>query len=85
MTINELFSIRTRVVGVSPPVTRDPNRDLDISGIYEVVADTDMIRYFMQTFFQYQFHQTLCQAAGHVGPVYKCDFYNSVAAGDKLK
>jgi hypothetical protein len=44
-----------------------------------------MIRYFMRTFFQYQFNEVLCLAAGHVGPLYKCDFYNSTAAGDALK
>lgn len=72
-------------MGVGRPVERDPSRDLDITGIYEVVADTDMIRYFMRPFFQYQFHQSLCQVAGHTGPVYQCDFYNSKAAGDKLE
>ena len=73
-----------RVVGVMPPVARDSNRDLDVETIFHVCNDYDMIRYFMRTFYQYQFNEVLCQAAGHVGPLYQCDFYNSTAAGDKL-
>ena len=75
---------RARVVGVVPPVARDPDLDLDITAIFHVSNNYDMIRYFMRTFFQYQFNEVLCTAAGHVGPLYKCDFYNSTAAGDSL-
>lgn len=69
---------------MAPPVGRDPALDLDITAIYHVCNDFDMIRYFMRTFYQYQFNEVLCQAAGHTGPLYKCDFYNSTAAGDAL-
>lgn len=72
------------MLGVAPPVGRDPAQDLDITAIFHVCNNYDMIRYFMRTFFQYQFNEVLCLAAGHVGPLYKCDFYNSTAAGDAL-
>jgi len=72
------------VVGVAPPVPRDPRRDLDITSIYHVCVDADMIRYFMRTFYQYQFNEVLCKEAGHVGELFKCDFYGSTAAGDAL-
>nr|CAH0112907.1 unnamed protein product [Daphnia galeata] len=81
---DKYWAEKARVVGVAPPVERDPTQDLDITAIYHVCVNSDMIRYFMRTFFQYQFNEVLCQAAGHTGPLYKCDFYNSTAAGDAL-
>jgi len=38
----------------------------------------------MRTFFQYQFAEVLCNASGHQGPLYKCDFYQSTEAGAAL-
>lgn len=75
---------RATTVGVAPPVPRDPNQDLDVTTIFHVCNDYDMIRYFMRTFFQYQFNEVLCAAANHTGPLFKCDFYGSTAAGDAL-
>ena len=34
---------------------------------------------------QFQFHKALCDAAGHEGPLHKCDIYNSKAAGNKMR
>lgn len=75
---------RVRVVGVSPPVHRDSDLDLDITAMFHVCFNDDTIESFIMEFFQYQFNEAICQAAGHTGPVYKCDYYNSTAAGDKL-
>jgi len=75
---------RARVVGVAPSLARDPKQDLDITAIFHVCSDYDMIRYFMRTFYQYQFNEILCKKAGHVGDLFKCDFYCSTAAGDAL-
>jgi len=71
-------------VGVTPPVARDPELDLDVTAIFHVCNDFDMIRYFMRTFYQYQFNEVLCREAGHVGDLFKCDFYGSTEAGDAL-
>jgi hypothetical protein len=35
---------KLRVVGVAPPVGRDPNLDMDIAAIFHVANDYDMIR-----------------------------------------
>lgn len=42
------------------------------------------IRYFVSFIIQFQFHQALCNAAGHVGPLHECDIYRSKAAGKLL-
>jgi len=81
---NEQFwRLFEEVVGVRAPVPRGPD-DLDCPTIFHVAQDYDMIRYFTRTILQFQFAESLCEAAGHVGPLHKCDFYGSTAAGDKL-
>ena len=43
-------------------------------------------RYFVSMFLQFQFLKSLCDLAGEAkGPLYKCDFYESMEAGDALK
>lgn len=34
---------------------------------------------------QFQFHAELCKAAGHEGPLHRCDIYRSVKAGRLLR
>lgn len=38
-------------------------------------------RYFVSFVIQFQFHQALCVAAKHTGPLHKCDIYESKEAG----
>lgn len=33
----------------------------------------------------FQFHESLCKASNHKGPLHKCDIYNSKEAGQKLR
>ena len=73
----------SELVGVVPPGTR-PDDVLDGPTIFHVAQDYDMIRYFTRTILQFQFAESLCQAAGQTGPLHECDFYGSLAAGDKL-
>ncbi|XP_046530239.1 angiotensin-converting enzyme isoform X2 [Equus quagga] len=42
------------------------------------------LRYFVSFVIQFQFHEALCQAAGHKGPLHKCDIYQSKEAGKRL-
>uniref|UniRef100_A0A8C9U7A4 Angiotensin-converting enzyme n=1 Tax=Scleropages formosus TaxID=113540 RepID=A0A8C9U7A4_SCLFO len=42
-------------------------------------------RYFTRTIYQFQFQASLCEVAGHTGPLFKCDITNSTAAGNKLR
>lgn len=41
-------------------------------------------RYFVGFIIQFQFHEALCQAAGHKGPLHQCDIYQSKEAGKRL-
>lgn len=78
------FSCRIETVGVAPPLPRDDPQDLDPVALYHVSGDFDMIRYFTRTVMQFQFAEALCNVSGHVGPLHKCDFYNSTEAGTAL-
>lgn len=43
-----------------------------------------LLRYFLSLVLQFQLHEALCRAAGHVGPLHQCDIYNSKVAGKVL-
>lgn len=42
-------------------------------------------RYFVSFIVQFQFHAELCKAAGHTGPLHRCNIYRSAEAGRLLK
>lgn len=71
-------------VGVVEPLPRDESY-CDPPALFHVSGDYSFIRYFTRTIYQFQFQAALCQAAGHTGPLFKCDITNSTAAGDKLR
>ena len=79
----KFWEMSREYVGVDAPVPRNESF-LDAPTIYHVAQDYDMIRYFTRTILQFQFAQTLCDASGFVGDLHNCDFYGSLAAGDKL-
>jgi hypothetical protein len=81
---NEFWRLKLEMVGVAPAVDRSDEANLDGSALFHINQDYDMIRYFVRTILQFQFLETLCQEAGHTGPLYRCDFSGSKAAGDKL-
>ncbi|KAL4104663.1 hypothetical protein QTP88_019945 [Uroleucon formosanum] len=66
--------------GIIPPIARDEN-DFDPSSKYHVIADTPYIKYFISIILQFQIHEALCTAAGHIGPLHTCDIYRSREAG----
>ncbi len=80
---DEFWKLSEEIVGVSSPIERT-SLDLDCPSIFHVATDYDMIRYFTRTILQYQFAESLCEAAGHEGPLSDCDFYGSQEAGTKL-
>ena len=71
-------------MGVAPPVPRDDTRHFDPVALFHLIADVDMTRYFTRTIMQFQFAEALCKEAGHVGPLHRCDIYNSKKAGTLL-
>ncbi|KAK3105656.1 hypothetical protein FSP39_002751 [Pinctada imbricata] len=83
--IEKIFpQVRCKYQGIYPAVERT-EEDFDPGAKYHIPDDTPYIRYFISTVIQFQFHKALCNAAGHVGPLNKCDIYQSKAAGNLLR
>ncbi|XP_036428070.1 angiotensin-converting enzyme [Colossoma macropomum] len=80
----EWWYLRTKYQGICPPVRRT-EEFFDPGAKYHIPGNTPYIRYFVSFILQFQFHQKLCQEAGHVGPLHKCDIYRSAEAGAVLE
>ncbi|KAL5010334.1 hypothetical protein ScPMuIL_012639 [Solemya velum] len=84
-TYNEKWwQLRCRYQGISPPVERT-EEDFDPGAKYHIPGNTPYIRYFVSYILQFQLHDAVCKAAGHSGPLHKCDIYRSHEAGDLLR
>lgn len=77
------WELRLKYQGICPPVKRT-DEDFDPGAKYHVAGNVPYIRYFVSFVIQFQFHKVLCDAAGHTGPLYKCDIYRSKEAGQIL-
>ena len=77
------WELRNRYQGVSAPVERT-EADFDPGAKFHVPGNTPYSRYFLARVLQFQFYQALCKEAGHTGPLHRCSFYGSKAAGAKL-
>ncbi|XP_041936100.1 angiotensin-converting enzyme 2 [Alosa sapidissima] len=78
------WSMKRELVGVVEPLPRDETY-CDPPALFHVSGDYSFIRYFTRTIYQFQFQAALCNASGHVGPLFKCDITNSTQAGNKLR
>ena len=78
------WELREKYQGVAPPVDRS-EADFDPGAKYHIPANTPYARYFLARIYQFQFYRAMCRAAGYQGPLNRCSFYGSKAAGDKLK
>ncbi|XP_072016685.1 angiotensin-converting enzyme 2-like [Amphiura filiformis] len=77
------WQLKEELVGVKPPVDRS-EEDCDPAAMFHIVGAYSFLRYYIRTIIQFQFHKGMCDAAGHTGPLHRCDIYNSKEAGDKL-
>ncbi|XP_072179254.1 angiotensin-converting enzyme-like [Diadema setosum] len=77
------WQLKKDMIGVEAPVTRT-EEDFDPGAMYHIIISYPFIGYYIRTVIQFQFYKSLCEEAGHTGPLYKCDFYNSQEAGTKL-
>ena len=78
------WALKARYQGVAPVEAR--GEDLfDPGAKYHVAANTPYLRYFFADILQFQFYKTLCDAAGHQGPLYDCDFHGNAEAGRKYR
>lgn len=77
------WELREKYQGVAPPVDRTEH-DFDPGAKYHIPSNTPYARYFLAAVYQFQFYRAMCRAAGYTGPLNRCSFYGSQAAGDKL-
>ncbi|RVE59444.1 hypothetical protein OJAV_G00188490 [Oryzias javanicus] len=79
----EWWNLRLKYQGLCPPVTRT-EEDFDPGAKFHIPANVPYVRYFVSFIIQFQFHEALCKAANHNGPLHTCDIYQSKAAGKLL-
>jgi peptidyl-dipeptidase A len=78
------WDLRTKYQGVAAPVTRS-EADFDPGAKYHIPGNVSYTRYFLARILQFQFQRSLCDAAGHDGPLYACSIYGSKEAGARLE
>ena len=74
------WDLKAKYQGVAP-VTARSEVFFDPGAKYHVPGNTPYTRYFLSHVLQFQFYKSLCDAAGHTGPLYECSFYGNKAAG----
>lgn len=77
------WQLRAKYQGIAPPVERS-EADFDPGAKMHVPSNVPYVRYFLARIYQFQFYKAMCDASGYKGPLNRCSFYGSKAAGDKL-
>lgn len=77
------WDLRLKYQGIAPPVARS-EADFDPGAKFHVPGNVPYARYFLARIYQFQFYRALCETAGAQGPLHRCSFYGSKAAGEKL-
>jgi len=77
------WELRLKYQGLVPPAER-PAGAFDAAAKYHVTNFVPYTRYFLAQVLQFQFHRSLCQAAGYEGPLNRCSIYGSEEAGRRL-
>lgn len=78
------WQLRHHYQGLVPPIARSEN-DFDPGAKYHIPSNSPYICYFVSFIIQFQFYEAMCNASGHEGELYNCDFYQSKQAGDLLR
>ncbi len=76
------WELRKRYQGITAADRSE--QDFDAGAKYHVPGNTPYTRYFLAHVLQFQFHQALCEAAGHTGPLHTCSVYGNQQAGEKF-
>jgi peptidyl-dipeptidase A len=77
------WELREKYQGIRAPVARSEN-EFDPGAKYHVPANVPYTRYFLARILQYQFHESLCEAADYQGNLNRCTIYGNQAAGERL-
>ena len=78
------WELRAKYQGIARPAPGQPG-GFDAGAKYHVASNTPYARYFLADILQFQFHRSLCKAAGYTGPLHRCSIYGNKAAGEKLR
>jgi len=77
------WDLREHYQGIQAPVERS-EADFDPGAKYHVPANVPYTRYFLARILQFQFHRSLCDAAGYDGALNRCSIFGNEAAGERL-
>ena len=77
------WALREQYQGVAAPLARSET-DFDPGAKYHVPANVPYARYYLARIYQFQFYKAMCAASGYKGPLNRCSFFGSKAAGAKL-
>jgi peptidyl-dipeptidase A len=78
------WALKARYQGVAPPSPRGEEA-FDPAAKYHVAANVPYVRYFLAYVLEFQFYRALCRESGYTGPLYRCSFFGSPAAGKQLQ
>jgi peptidyl-dipeptidase A len=76
------WDLKAKYQGVAPVTPRGEDF-FDPGAKYHVPGNTPYTRYFLSHVLQFQFYKSLCDSAGHKGPLYQCSFANNPEAGKR--
>jgi peptidyl-dipeptidase A len=74
------WELKAKYQGVAPVGARG-EEFFDPGAKYHVPGNTPYTRYFLSHILQFQFYKALCDASGHQGPLYTCNFAGNPEAG----
>ena len=77
------WTLRAKYQGIAPPVERT-EADFDAGAKNHIPTNVPYARYFLARIYQFQFYKAMCDASGYQGPLNRCSFYESKAAGARL-
>ena len=77
------WNLKKQYQGVAPADARG-EEFFDPGAKYHVPGNTPYTRYFLSHILQFQFYKALCDAAGHDGPLYQCNFADNPEAGTRF-
>lgn len=77
------WELKAKYQGVAPAQARGEDF-FDPGAKYHVPGNTPYTRYFLSHILQFQFYKALCDAAGHNGPLYQCNFAGNPEAGKRF-
>ncbi len=76
------WDLKAKYQGVAPAEARGEDF-FDPGAKYHVPGNTPYTRYFLSHILQFQFYKALCDASGHTGPLYQCNFADNPEAGKR--